>query len=316
MPYSIVVILALFLSVGCNKDTGDDSFDTGDNHLKVSFYNVQNLFDTLDDANKDDAEYLPTSIKEWNTVKYEDKLYKISKVIMELKTDVIGLCEIENDNVLKDLCAKMSNAFSYVHYESDDYRGIDVALLYKSDVLKFISSKVHKVVIANEPNYKTRDILEVKAVKGVDTINFIVCHYHSRLAGVEQSKPYRIAASEKVNEVLNNLPKTQLSFVMGDFNANPTDEPIALLKGLTNVAKGIDLKKNGSLPYDGTWQLYDQILYYNPGKYIYTSFNIFNPTWLTNQTGFYKDYPFRTYSGDEYLGGYSDHFPVYIEFNY
>lgn len=316
MPHSLLAILALILSVSCNKDATDKGIINNSEQIKVAFYNVQNLFDTLDDANKDDAEYLPASPKQWNTIKYEDKLNKLSKVILELNAHAIGLSEVENTNVLNNLIAKLGTSWKYVHYESEDVRGIDVALVYNSDKLHIIKSTPHKVEVTDEPNYKTRDILEVKTVNGSDTFNFIVCHYHSRLSGITESKHYRVAASNKVNEVMNSLPKTQLTMVMGDFNANPTDEPMTMLTSLTNPAKEIDLSKEGSLPYTGQWQLYDQILYYNPGRYGFRSFTIFHPVWLTNQTGFYKDYPFRTYAGDEYLGGYSDHFPVYIEFNY
>lgn len=316
MRYKYVILffalLIISISAALIPNKGSD-----EHTLKVAFYNVENLFDTLDDTGKNDEEFLPTAAKQWNTEKYSKKIENVAKVINEMNVSIIGLAEIENKNVLDDLRGKIGREWEYVHYESKDVRGIDVALFYRSDMYSVLSKKVRNYSVNTEPNYVGRDILVVK-LKGKKEFNVIVSHYHSRRESIEETKPYRVAASATILDEVLTETRGEAVLIMGDFNCNPEDEPIQVLKGngFYNPASDIDRTKEGSCTYDGNWNMYDQILYSDNVGLKLKQFSIFHPEWLTNQSGFYKNFPFRTYAGDKYLGGYSDHFPVYIEFNY
>ena len=244
---------------------------------------------------------------------------------------MVGVAEVENKNVLNDLIkSKHLNAHGYkfVHFDSPDERGIDTALLYRENFFTVLESEAIPFYI-NNPNGQrdyTRDILYVKGELENNIIHLLINHWPSRRSGFDETVYKRKAAAIKNREILENIidedPNAKI-IIMGDFNDNPSSESIQILKN-TDFYNPMDLlltNENGTLNYKGEWNLFDQILisnnflkpYNNPLQFVES--NIFNPKELQELVGKYKGNPFRTYIGDKFLGGISDHFPVYEVFS-
>jgi predicted extracellular nuclease len=311
--------------------------------LCIAFYNQENLFDTIDDPHKNDNEFLPTAKKEWNTEKYTTKINHMATVISSMnegkKPDVLGMCEVENKSVLQDIVLDKQLAkskYNFVHYESPDDRSIDNALLYKSSQFKFIASAAYKVTFAENPNAKTRDILLVKLqAKNKESIVFLVNHFPSRLGGQQESEIKRFQAAKVLrhiyDSVLQSNPK-QAVIIMGDFNDEPIDasiDSVLAAKGNATELK-LDndlfntmytLKKNGegSYLYKKEWNMLDQLMVSKAlvdckTKLCYQaeSSSIYKKEWMLETDEKHKGAPLKTFSGNKYLGGFSDHFPVYL----
>lgn len=306
----------------------------------VAFYNLENLFDTEDDPDIRDEEYTPKGRKEWDLEKYQKKLANMAKVISQIgDTDgpeILGVAEIENRKVLEDLVltpALKSNKYQIIHQDSDDPRGIDVALIYKPEAFQPFEVVKLQTKDPNEPDYIFRHHLMVTGrFRGKDTLTIIVCHWPSRYGGKEEK---RIAAAKRVRQAIDSLdlvrPGAKI-MVMGDFNDDPSN--VSIRKHLGCKAKRQQLKGNelfnplwqlfrqgyGSLMYRGNFNLFDQILMsqsmladeVNHGTYYPNSQRIFSEPWLFQQSGQYQGYPLRTHGGGTYLGGYSDHLPVSV----
>lgn len=306
--------LILFFSLAIVHVEAQGSF-------QVAFYNVENLFDTTHASYKDDYEFLPNGKREWSTVKYRLKQYQTARVILGVGDwqgpDAIGLCEIENKNVLQDLILQtgLKNfGYNYIHYESDDVRGIDVAFLYKKD--KFYPL-VDSVVTVDVPGDRpTRDILYVCGKHEKDTLHFFVNHWSSRWGGKTESEPKRLNAAEvlmeSVKELKDSLPLAKV-IVMGDFNDTPDDRSLLMLKeDFVNCSRESS-SALGTIKYQNQWTVFDQILVSENLSSVKESFRIYNPEWLYMEDPVYAGKaPYRSFKGDEFLGGYSDHFPVYI----
>lgn len=310
--------------------------------LCIAFYNQENLFDTIDDPHKDDNEFLPDAKKQWNTEKYTNKINHMAKVIASMNDnkapDVLGMCEVENDVVLKDLTADVQlkgAKYKFAHFESPDARSIDNALLYKPSVFKFISAKAIPVTFPDNPNIKTRDILMVKLeTKNKQQIIFLVNHFPSRLGGESESEFKRFHAAQILRDICDSLYKinaNQHIVMMGDFNDEPTNRSIDSVlraKGSEydlnngNVYNAMaELKQNGqgSHMYQKHWSMLDQIilshsLVLGKQKVVYetSSATIYKQPWMLETEEKYKGAPLRTFAGNKYLNGYSDHLPVYI----
>ncbi len=304
----------------------------------IAFYNIENLFDTENDPLTNDDDFLPTSDKRWTSKRYQNKLKKLGSVISKIGVEdtevapvIIGLAEVENSKVLSDLVRSknlIKEEYSYVHYDSSDERGIDVALLYKSDVFKVENSEAFSVYLQTESGKQdyTRDILLVQGILNNEHLNIIVNHWSSRREGEKETEFKRIAASNKVNSIIKTIKKEKPNakiVVMGDFNDNPNNDSIALMEKeseLYNPFKTVWSRNKGSLSYDFEWNLFDQILFstnfFDTTNTVldFHSANVFNSKFLTQYKGKYKGQPFRTYVGKRYKGGFSDHFPVYIQF--
>ncbi|WP_111683315.1 endonuclease/exonuclease/phosphatase family protein [Winogradskyella tangerina] len=303
----------------------------------IAFYNIENLFDLENDPLTNDDDYLPTSAKRWTYKRYENKLRKIGTVIPKIGNDnnqeapvIVGLAEVENEKVLSDLVNSENLAdekYSFVHYDSLDERGVDVALLYKSEHFKVTNSETFSVYLQTETGERdyTRDILLVQGELNGELLHIIVNHWSSRRAGQEETNFKRLAAARVVSSVIQNLknehdqPKI---IVMGDFNDNPNDESLELIEkqgNLFNPFKTVWSKDEGSLNHDFEWNLFDQILFStnffdsSNSSLSFDEADVFNDRFLTQYHGKYKGQPFRTYVGKKYKGGYSDHFPVYIQ---
>lgn len=306
------------------------------NTRTIAFYNIENLFDTIDNPLTNDDDFLPFSKKRWTKKRYRNKLLKLGKVISEIGHKeseiapvIVGLAEVENKNVLLDLISsdtlKKEN-YNFVHYDSPDERGIDVALLYKNSVFKVIHSETYSVYLEDELGQRdyTRDILLVQGFLFDEKISIIINHWSSRREGEEATAYKRIASAHKVNSIIKDIEASnpdEKIIVMGDFNDNPDDESLLLIEKesmLFNPFKTVRSRYRGSINHNFQWNLFDQILCSinlfdsSSSPITFDSANIFDDKFLTQYHGKFKGQPFRTYVGKRYKGGYSDHFPVYI----
>ncbi len=302
----------------------------------IAFYNIENLFDTVDNPNTADDDFLPTSQKRWTLKRYNRKIQKLGFAISKIgrKNDVmppaiIGLAEVENQLVLNDLAnSKALQPYNYksVHYDSKDERGIDVALLYNAAVFTVISSKTFSINLLDEaglPDY-SRDILLVKGLLNQETINVIVNHWPSRREGLLISEEKRMIASRKTAEIISEIKAENTDakiIIMGDFNDNPKNKSITSLvktHQLHNPMLSLMSTIRGSLVFKKEWFLFDQILFTTnffqskKGTHSFSSTDIFDADFLKTFKGKLKGNPFRTFIWKFYKGGYSDHFPVYI----
>ncbi|MFC4635375.1 endonuclease [Dokdonia ponticola] len=308
--------------------------------ISVAFYNLENLFDTEDDPNTLDDDFTSDGFKNWNGKRYANKLNKLSRVIAKIghkETDevpvLLGVAEVENKDVLQSLIATKALkdlGYDVVHYDSPDERGIDVGLLYRKENFQVLESETISVYLESEFGQQdyTRDILHVTGhLMGVKT-HILVNHWPSRRSGVEESEPKRIIAAQKNRMIIDRIqeqkPEARI-IVMGDFNDGPHNESIKnhlVQKDLYNPMVFLNTRYEGSLNHDFEWYLFDQIilsanfmrLHENPLRY--NKSDIYNEHHLTEFRGRFKRNPFRTYAGKRYLGGYSDHFPVYCIFEH
>lgn len=302
----------------------------------VAFYNVENLFDIFDDKTKYDNDFLPRADKRWTVKRYKNKLRKLSYVISNIGRKengkhpaIVGLAEVENAKVLKDLIASKhleNSNYNYVHYDSKDERGIDVALLYDKTVFTVEASENFSLELYNDaglPDY-TRDVLLVSGVLDGFKTHVIVNHWSSRREGERETEHKRMAGSNKVGEIISNLklhnPDAKI-IVIGDFNDDPSSNSIKrLVSGfdLFNPMETLRSFTRGTSKHRRQWFLFDQIFIsrnFSETKENGLAFekaNIFDEDFLRISEGKYKGSPFRTYVGKKYQGGYSDHFPVYV----
>jgi len=319
-----------------------------ENGIRIVFYNVENLFDTIDDPTKNDNEFLPNSKKKWNSSKYWQKQKSIAKVLIAVggweAPDIIGLAEIENRQVLVNLTrstALKNFHYEIIHKESPDIRGIDVALIYRPEKFKVIKYITFPVIYLGKQKSVTRDILYVKGlVKNRDTIHIFVNHWPSRMGGQQKSEPHRKCAASvlrsKVDSILH-VNKFSNLIIMGDFNDEPDDISISeILKSkkeneklsesdLVNLMSTIKEQNKGSLLFkDKTgvnWYAFDQIivskLLLNQKNKIHVSkdkAHVFSTDFLFKEKEDGSKTLRRTYIGQHYTAGFSDHLPVYVDF--
>ena len=339
--FSIFIIAVLLNST---NSLGQERKDY--NIYTLAFYNVENLFDTEDDPVTFDDDRTPLGKDVWTQEKYLDKIKNIAKVISEIgmKTTntapaVIGLCEIENLQVLEDLVnhpllAKYN--YQIIHYDSPDRRGIDVALLYQNSLFSLDESQSRRLLIyeVEDPAKRvfTRDQLVVSGNLNGEAINVIVNHWPSRSGGEAKSNYKREKAAYLNKQIIDSLyQKNPYSKIisMGDFNDDPTNKSFKKVLKTSNNRKTIKVQDlynpmesmakqgKGSLAYRDSWNLFDQILVSESllgsrdGLQFYQA-GIFNMPYLITLSGQYKGYPFRSYDYSGYTGGYSDHFPVFM----
>lgn len=297
----------------------------------IGFYNVENLFDTTDDPDIRDEEYLPDGKRQWDSERYKDKLSKLSKVLASMANgaDIIGLSEVENRRVIEDLIATpqlKGHKYDIVHKNSPDRRGIDVALIYKKNRFKVLNTNWVKYP---EEGYFTRDILLCTGIYFGDTITVGVNHWPSRRSGAEKRNQAGARLRQAVDSILADSPNAKI-ILMGDFNDDPRNVSVKKeLRAIDRIKKmeegdlfntsSESFKQGiGTLSYRGAWNLFDQIIISQgmiDGKgstYKSASFSIFGPNWMRQSSGQYAGTPFRSFSYDKYIGGFSDHFPVYI----
>jgi predicted extracellular nuclease len=305
-------------------------------YYTIAFYNLENLFDTFDDAYTNDDDFLPKSERHWTEKRYRKKIRKLGQVISQIgeKTAkkvpaLVGLAEVENRLVVDDLIESSSlknHDYDLVHYDSPDERGIDVALIYNKKYFKVSHSEVFALDLFDDDGTRdyTRDILLVEGLLNGEKIYVLINHWPSRREGVELTEPARMIASNKVIEIVSRILSEDANakiIVMGDFNDNPKNNSIKNLvqsHDLYNPMSNLPTYIRGSINHRKEWNLFDQILFttnffeYEQGKHSFSQVNIFDKDFLKQYKGRYKGSPFRTYVGYKYKGGFSDHFPVYL----
>jgi hypothetical protein len=351
----------------------------------VGFYNLENLFDTVDNPLIQDEEFLPTAVKKYNTTLYNKKLDNMATVISQMGTDVnpdglalLGVVELENDTALTDLILHdklSSRGYQYVHFDSKDSRGIDVALVYSPRYFMVLDRK--SIPVDLKTGYNTRDILYVKGILAGDTVHIFVNHWPSRRGGVnyadinaksnayqnssrnfvprdgtvaggdagnlrdnvaadgeENTRELRVIAAKACKAVVDSINAAEGNnarvIIMGDLNDDPSNASVVTgIKAKADITKvepgeifnpysDIHKKGYGTLAFNGKWNLFDQIMYAYPflnqqqvGGWFLFRTHIFRRDYLIEQEGRYKGYPKRTWSGDKFIDGYSDHLPVY-----
>lgn len=313
----------------------------------IAFYNLENLFDTINDVNKNDEASPIMELKGNRSAIYWDKIDKLASVISQIGEEkshtspaIIGVAEVENRSVLEDLINSKhlkSKRYDIIHYESPDKRGIDVALLYQKRYFKPVYHEAFNPNIYNQ-NRKvyTRDQLLVSGYLDDELVHIIVNHWPSRSGGEAKSRPLREKAAYQNTKIIEELKKKEKNpkiITMGDFNDDPIN---ASFKDVLKTKSQIKKVKEGDLynPYEDMFRrgfntlgyrdninLFDQIIFSEPlldkGKKDFSSYKmfkagIFNKRFLTTSEGMFKGYPFRSFSYGNYTGGYSDHYPVYI----
>jgi len=285
--------------------------------LRIISYNVENLFDCQHDSLKNDSSFLPDGLHHWTYYRYQTKLDRIAQVIVNISgwkpVPLVGLCEVENAHCLRDLCYRLKRFnYRFVHYDSPDERGIDVALLYDSTQVNILNSKPLYVDIQGD---NTRDILYVCClVNRDDTIHAMVCHLPSKLGGSGATQWKRDMAKQVLQQEIDSIlyvHPTANIVVMGDMNSEPIDD----LAGLINVTKYLEKEGKGTHKYKGIWSCLDQF-YVSSHLLEESSVRIYSPAWLLEEDTKYLDYqPKRTYVGYRYHDGYSDHLPILLHLN-
>jgi hypothetical protein len=309
----------------------------------IGFWNVENLYDTLNDQWKNDEDFTPAGTNAWNGSRYRTKIDHLADVISQMATDVtpdglaiLGMCEIENKSVVKDIVnssrLKKRN-YQIVHIEGPDARGVDPSFIYNPNYFKVSKAVSYHVRYVTDTTHKTRDILVVSGFFYGEALTVLVNHWPSRRGGELTSRPNRNEAAKVARHIADSItildPKAKV-ILMGDFNDDPVNVCIKdIVKTYDDIKKATDDKYynpmeklynegTGSLAWGDSWNLFDQIIMnknWLPKNYEtwqYYAVRVFNKAFLKTDFGNFKGYPFRTYSGGTYTAGYSDHFPVFV----
>jgi hypothetical protein len=337
------LLFIFIIGIGCSAVFSQKRYTV----RTIAFYNVENLFDTENDTLIFDDDRTPEGKDGWTKERYHHKVGRIAKVLANIgrgvtgtSPDLIGLCEVENQRVIEDLIShellKPAN-YGFIHFDSPDERGIDVALLYKNDSFlptAFSSRRLLLIGLDEKRNY-TRDQLVVSGLLDDDPVHIIVNHWPSRSGGEALSKPNRIEAARLNRSIIDSIQRAEKGakiIAMGDLNDDPTDVSLKMVlktKGdhtdlvaedLFNPMEKLFRKGIGSLAYRDKWNLFDQIFFTGNlilaerGQLRFWKAGVYKAPYLISPKGPYKGYPLRTYAGGNYIGGYSDHFPVYAYF--
>ncbi|HBN46029.1 MAG TPA: endonuclease/exonuclease/phosphatase family protein [Candidatus Marinimicrobia bacterium] len=290
--------------------------------LRVGFWNVENLFDLEDDPTTRDEEFALGGKKNVTQEVYDLKLKNCAYVLEDLNADVLGLCEVENHFVLDELNRAYSGRnYEIIHYDSPDSRGIDNALLYDASLFKVTETKpINNTLPSGKP---TRDILYVKGEYKGQSLHIYVNHWPSNYGGKEQAIPKRRATARllanEVADLLSNDPDAEI-LLIGDFNEEPTDENVRILKSvdMTSLMEPLmGQPQVGTYVYRGKDNFLDQMiisagLQDDQGLTAGPAAILDKPKYR-QQEGKYAHYPFRFWAGNHLLGGYSDHLAVFVE---
>lgn len=291
---------------------------------RIAFWNVENFFDTTHDTLKSDEAFLPSGDNHWTSRRYDDKRNKIYKMIAAMQWPAaIGLAEVENDRVLRDLCygtPLRRKGYAFIHFESPDQRGVDCALLYRSDLFHPTESKP-LVVSDSSAGFLTRDILLVGGIlTGGDSCFLLVNHWPSKLGGAEADR-HRMDIAHRLRYTMDSLQQTHpdaLILAMGDFNAAPEEEAVRKGLGFNGKRQNTDgfyhlmyhiPKGTGSYKYHESWSCIDQMI----ANRDLTAAVFATDFILIDDQKYMGKKLFRTYLGMRYVGGYSDHLPVIVD---
>ena len=337
---SVLLVFLLFYLTGLAQEKKKYKAHT------IAFYNLENLFDTINDPTKFDERSPIMEMKANVGDVYKKKVHNMARVLSEIGADftgnapaIIGVSEIENKKVIEDVVNDpllLAKDYGIIHFESPDVRGIDVALLYQKALFRPRSKSSHELEIFDDQTRKrvyTRDQLLVSGDFDGEEMHFIVSHWPSRSGGEARSRPKRVAAAKLNKHIIDSLqvldPYAKI-FTMGDLNDDPTNASVKDVLKAKRKKKNVDLKGIynpyedmfrkqglGTTAYRDAWSLFDQILVTKPliekdySSYRYYSAGIFNKTYLSNKHGRWKGYPLRSFADGGFTDGFSDHFPVY-----
>lgn len=334
----------LILAVTLLLQYGPATCLSAQNTFRAMSYNVENLFDIDDDSLTRDEEYLPGGIRGWSYTRFRQKIINIGRVLVAggwTPPAIAGLCEIESRKAMTELTrySTLKNlGYRFIHYESPDARGVDVAFLYLPEFFRPISHKPVSIFFPHAPASHTRDLLYVSGlVPTGDTLHCFVCHFPSRLGGELESEQNRIFVASVLRKEVDSLFNENVNsniLIMGDFNDYPDNRSMSETLGavqaesetgdLVNLMYPLHRSGKGTHKHAGEWGALDQLIVsrslLKPGNRIRTSAEgatILNLPFLQEEdTRYLGLQPFRTYAGMKYQGGYSDHLPVYIDFYY
>lgn len=316
--------------------------------LCLAFWNTQNLFDTVDDPAINDEEFLPNSEMQWTEDRLDKKKYNLSRIIRMMNDDrgpdIMGFCEVENQEVLELMILKYLSDLNYevAYLESPDNRGIDNGLIFKSDKFTLLNLQADTVHLSD--GWPTRLIFGVNLLTNDNKkITVFVNHWPSRSGGQIESEPKRISAAQTLRNAVDRIFSSDENaniFIIGDFNDDPVN--VSLLEALQaqpikcdSIPSDFEMNSEGELfnlsyykfeegegsyKYRDTWNMLDQIIVSgsiitgNDIRYLCNSFEVYKPNYIVTQSGSYEGTPYPTYGGKKYLGGYSDHFPVIAKF--
>ncbi|MEJ2114015.1 MAG: endonuclease/exonuclease/phosphatase family protein [Flavobacteriaceae bacterium] len=312
----------------------------------IAFYNLENLFDTINDPNKFDEASPIMEMKGDTQDVYKKKVHNMARVISDIGYDtsknspaIIGVSEVENIKVLEDLANDpllLGRDYGIVHFDSPDARGIDVALLYQKKIFTPLYTSNHELKIFDDITQErvyTRDQLLVSGKLDGEMIHVIVNHWPSRRGGEARSRPKRVAAAKLTKHLVDSIqvkdPYAKI-FIMGDLNDDPTNASVKEilkaqenretvgLKGIYNPYENYFKDGIGSNAYRDAWSLFDQIMITKPllekdySSYRFYKASIYNKNYLINKRGRWKGYPKRSFADGGFTDGFSDHFPVYV----
>jgi predicted extracellular nuclease len=342
----LVILFFVFITFSCSN-TREEEFRGESKIMKkvekysVAFYNVENLFDTEDDPFTSDDEFTPLGEKEWDEERYSKKIKNIGKVIKGIDSDLpifFGLCEVENEKVLLDLANSdnlVKGKYGVIHYDSPDTRGIDVGLLYKKDFFEVLDTESLAVIFKDNPNVLTRDILYVKGVLNNEEVHVFVNHWSSRRKGEKETEYKRLTAANVLKdkiEYIQEKDKKAKILVMGDFNDYPNNKSIedvleASLQPKSdefyNLAAKLDRSEKGTHFYNEEWGMLDQMMVSNSwliskkGNVLKKkSVDVYREDEVLFQHRYFGGIPNKTYSGNKYHGGYSDHLAIYLKLEF
>ena len=318
MRHTIILILWLLVP----RDT-----------LSVMCWNVENFFDWRNDSlTVSDAEFSSRGERHWTWRRFQAKANAFAKALfwVEAETgrlpDIVGLEEVENAFVLRQVLQKTAlrkTDYKYVHYDSPDRRGIDVALLYRSSVLELVDSKPCHLYEADTV-MATRDILLCVFRRKIDVapppFAVLVNHHPSKYGGASESDPKRRIAVDRLRFLADSLAAEGIDKIIvgGDFNDTP-DNPVFLRlePALKPLYSALFRRGEGTIKYDGKWALIDHF-YASPALWDSgPSMRILRiPFLLTRDTAHSGDKPLRTYTGPRPTGGVSDHLPILLEISF
>jgi endonuclease/exonuclease/phosphatase family metal-dependent hydrolase len=341
--WMIFIFLLYYSCSGLAQQYAANTSDRDFLAVCVGFYNVENLFDTINDPKIRDEEFTPDGVNRWNATKYVEKLYNLARVIEVMGVDltpdgpaVLGLSEVENRTVLEDLARQeqiKGRKYQVVHYDGPDARGVDVAFFYQPKYFRYISSKPYVSKVPGMPDFRTRYQLLMTGELLGERIHFIVAHWPSRSGGERRSRPFRIAAANTAREIIDSIQQAEPGakiIYMGDLNDNPTD--VSIRKHLRahgdrenigpstlfNPFEALYRRGVGSNAWRDSWSLFDQVLV-NDGllgnqvsSWKFFRADVVSKPFMRQPSGRFQGYPFRSYGGGVYLGGFSDHFPTLL----
>lgn len=347
MGLKIVLLFTILFLNSCllsfKSSSFSEQYKMGDIRYRIMFWNVENLFDNYNDSNSKDDEFSPEGIRRWNYSRYIHKINNIYKVFIASGNphppEIIGLCEIENRLVLDDLVvASPFGKYEYkiLHKDSDDERGIDVAIIYNPRAVSLIYADFIRPVFSSPDEKKTRDILYMKGFINGDTINMFVCHFPSKYGGSGLTEILRKDVARNLKKLADSIQESDRDakiIICGDMNDPPHSESISRVLKTMCYNNGDEINdevlynlscnlKPGSYKYNGIWENIDQFIV--SGSFLKTEkkqnmqalkmkAEIFCPDFLLEQDDIFSGMkPFRTWEGMKYKGGFSDHLPVIL----